>query len=81
MTPLFESIANCLQNNIDAGNIRNLNSTVMTLAIAFTVFAQADLSKLVDGGHLCKMDDRELLETYTHFWLSALTPGEQKLIA
>jgi AcrR family transcriptional regulator len=76
MTPIFTAIACCLQNNIEAGNIRNLNPAIMTLGIALTVFAQPELSKLVDGCRLCKLDSRDLVKTYTQFWLSALTPNE-----
>jgi AcrR family transcriptional regulator len=78
MTPLFTAVQNYLQTNIDSGNIRNLDSTIMTFGIALTVFAQPELSKLVEGCRLCKLDSRELVETYTQFWLSALKPAATK---
>lgn len=78
MTPIFTAMAKYLQNNIDAGNIRNLNPAIMTLGMALTVFAQPELSKLIEGCGLSRMDSREVLETYSKFWLGALVPSHEK---
>lgn len=78
MTPLFTVIVNYLQNNIEAGNIRKLNPAIMTLGIALTVFAQPELSKLIEGCRLYKLDSREVVETYSAFWLGALMPSDEK---
>jgi AcrR family transcriptional regulator len=78
MSPLFTTITNYLQKNIEAGNIRNLNPTIMTLGIALTVFAQPELSKLVEGCYLSKMDNRQVVEAYSKFWLAALLPSVEE---
>jgi len=78
LTPLFTTITNHLQKNIQAGNIRDLNPEIMTLGIALTVFAQPELSKLIEGCHLSKMDSRQVVEAYSQFWLAALLPSSQE---
>ena len=79
MTPLFTAITDYLQNNIEAGSIRNLNPSIMTLGIALTVFAQPELSKLIEGCRLSSMDSREAVEAYSRFWIGALVPdGEER---
>jgi AcrR family transcriptional regulator len=72
MTPLFMTIANYLENNMEAGSIRRLNSTIMTLGIALTVFAQPEISKLIEGSRFSKLDTREVVERYSEFWLGVL---------
>ena len=78
MTPMFTAIANSLQSSVDAGTIRNLDPAIMTLGIALTVFAQPELSKLVEGCALSRMDSREVVEILTDFWLDALVPSQEK---
>lgn len=78
MSPLFTSITNYLQENVETGSIRNLNPAIGTLGIALTVFAQPELSKLVEGCRLSSMNRREALETYSQFWLGALLPTAEK---
>lgn len=78
ISPLFATITNYLQSNIDAGYIRNLNPAIVTVGIALTVFAQPELSKLIEGCHLSKMDSRQAVEAYSQFWLAALLPTVQE---
>lgn len=79
LTPLFTVIANYLDRSIEAGHVRNLNPSITTLGIALTVLAQPELSRLLDGCHLSKLDLRDVLHTYTQFWLSALLPDKTNL--
>jgi len=74
LSPIFVVIERYLQSNMDAGRLRNLNPAITTTGIAMTVFAQPELSKLIVGCGLSKMDSREAVETYTRFWLGALLP-------
>jgi len=78
LTPLFTAISSYLHQNIETGTIRNLNPAITTLGMALTVLAQPELSKLVDGCHISRMDLRDVLETYTQFWLGALLPPEKE---
>ena len=80
MSPLFTAITNYLQENVETGSIRKLNPAIGTLGIALTVFAQPELSKLVEGCRLSSMDRREAVETYSQFWLEALLPASRKSI-
>lgn len=78
MSPLFTAITNYLQKNIDAGNLRNLDPAIMTLGMALTVFAQPELSNLIEGCRLSKLENREVVDTYSRFWLNALMPLEKE---
>jgi AcrR family transcriptional regulator len=72
MTPLFTIITNYLQNHIDSGAIRNLNPAIMTMGIALTVLVQPEISRLIEGCHLSRLELRQVVDTYTEFWLGAL---------
>jgi AcrR family transcriptional regulator len=74
ISPLFASMTEYFQENIDRGHFRNIDPAIMASGIALTVFAQPELSKLIDGCHLSKLDSRQVLETYAQFWLGALLP-------
>jgi AcrR family transcriptional regulator len=76
LTPLFTVIANYLDRSIEAGHVRNLDPSITTLGIALTVLAQPELSRLLDGCHLAKLDPRDALHTYTQFWMGALLPDK-----
>jgi AcrR family transcriptional regulator len=78
LTPLFTAIAGYLEANIELGRVRNLNPAIMTAGIALTVFAQPELSKLIEGCRLSKLDTRQAVEAYSAFWLGALLPSAQE---
>ena len=78
ITPLFTMITHYLSNNIEAGTIRNLNPVIVTLGMALSVLAQPEISKLIEGCHLSRLDLRQVVDTYTEFWLGALMPSSQK---
>ena len=80
LTPLFTAISSYLHKNVESGDIRNLNPAITTLGMALTVLAQPELSKLIDGCHVSRMDLRDVLETYTQFWLGALLPSDKEQI-
>jgi hypothetical protein len=75
--PLFTAITRYLEANIERGRIRDLNPAIMTAGIALTVFAQPELSNLIDGCRLSKLDRRQAVEAYSAFWLGALVPNAQ----
>ena len=50
----------------------------MTLGMALTVFAQPELSNLIEGCRLSKLENREVVDTYSRFWLNALMPLEKE---
>ncbi len=74
LTPLFEAISDYLSRNIESGKMRNLNPAIVTAAIALTVIAQPELSKLIDGNRLAKLGGREAIHEYSSFWLDVLVP-------
>jgi AcrR family transcriptional regulator len=77
ISPLFASMTEYFQENIERGNVRNIDPAIIATGIALTVFAQPELSKLIEGCHLSRMDSRQVLETYTQFWLGALLPPQE----
>ncbi|MBS1802808.1 MAG: TetR/AcrR family transcriptional regulator [Acidobacteria bacterium] len=77
LTPLFTAISSYLHKNVESGAIRNLNPAITTLGMALTVLAQPELSKLIDGCHISRLDLREVVDTYTQFWLGALLPSDK----
>ncbi len=78
LTPLFTAITRYLEANIQRGRIRDLNPAIMTAGIALTVFAQPEISNLIDGCRLSKLDTRQAVEAYSAFWLGALVPSSQE---
>jgi AcrR family transcriptional regulator len=75
LTPLFSAISDYLAKNIENGKVRNLNPSIVTAAIALTVIAQPELSKLVDGSPLSQLNGREAINEYSAFWLDVLVPA------
>jgi AcrR family transcriptional regulator len=75
LTPLFSAISDYLAKNIENGKVRNLNPSIVTAAIALTVIAQPELSRLVDGSPLSHLDGREAINEYSAFWLDVLVPA------
>lgn len=78
LTPLFTAIATYLEANIRLGRVRDLNPAIMTAGIALTVFVQPELSSLIDGCRLSKLDRRQAVEAYSAFWLGALVPSARE---
>jgi AcrR family transcriptional regulator len=78
LTPVFTAISTYLDGTIAAGSIRNLNPVIMTVAIVLSALAQPEISKLIEGCQLSKMNHREAVEAYTQFWLDAMAPDLQK---
>ena len=78
LAPLFTAIARYLEANIERGTVRNLNPAIMTAGIALTVFVQPELSNLIDGCTLSRLDSRKAVEAYSAFWLGALVPSLQE---
>lgn len=72
--PLFSTITEYLQANVVSGRVRQLNPIISTMAIGLTVFALPELSRVVQGCRLSKLDSREAIEEFTSFWLGALVP-------
>lgn len=78
LSPLFTAISAYLESNIEQGKVRNLNPAIMTAGIALSVLAQPELSKLIKGCRLSKLEPRQVVEAYSDFWLGALLPSPQE---
>lgn len=74
LTPLFTAIAGYLATNMQNGSLRNLDPAIVTAAMALTVIAQPELSKLITGSALSRMSGRESIDEYSRFWLTVLVP-------
>ena len=75
LTPLFAAITNYLSRNIENGKLRNLDPAIVTAAIALTVIAQPEISKLIEGDRLTPRGSREAISAYSSFWLDVLVPA------
>jgi len=78
LAPLFAAIASYLTTNMENGKLRTLNPVIVTAAMALTVIAQPELSKLIPGSTLSRMGGREAIDEYSTFWLNVLAPSPQE---
>jgi AcrR family transcriptional regulator len=78
LTPLFTAIAAYLSRNMESGKLRDLNPAIVTAAMALTVLAQPELSRLIAGSALSRMGGRESIDEYSKFWLKVLMPSTQE---
>jgi len=78
ISPFLALMSTYFQDNIEAGNMRNLNASISALAISLTVLGQPELSRLFDGCELSKMDRSDVVNAYSEFWIGALLPSEQE---
>jgi AcrR family transcriptional regulator len=76
LAPLLTAIAKYIQLNIETGKLRNLNPAIVTAAMAMTIIVQPELSKVIDGCELSKLNGREAQEEYSSFWLKILLPPQ-----
>jgi AcrR family transcriptional regulator len=74
LAPLFAAITRYLKAGIEKGELRELNPGIVAAAMALTVIAQPELSKLVADSGLSRMSNRESIDEYAKFWLKVLAP-------
>jgi AcrR family transcriptional regulator len=74
LAPLFTEIAGYLTTNMQNGKLRNFNPAIVTTAIALTVIAQPEVSKLIAGSRLSRQGAREAISEYATFWQKVLAP-------
>ena len=74
LTPVFAAFTRYLARNIEMGRIRNLDTRMITSALAMTAIVHPDLSRLISGGPPPHPDSRDAVRAYTKFWLDILTP-------
>lgn len=74
LSPTFSTVNRYLANNIASGKLRDLDSSLVTAALAATVMVHPELSKLIAGAPAPYSDSRDAIRVYTKFWLDVLTP-------
>lgn len=74
LAPLFSAITSYLSRTIESGKMRNLNPAIVTAAIALTVVAQPELTKLIEGHPEQPLHSREAIEKFAGFWMDVLLP-------
>jgi len=74
LTPLFSSISAYLSTHMENGNLRSLNPSIATAAMALTALAQPELSKLLRGKARGRMAGRDSIDEYSRFWMKVLVP-------
>jgi AcrR family transcriptional regulator len=72
MAPLLTAIATYLKLSIENGKLRNLNPAIVTAAMVLTIIVQPELSRIIEGCDLSRMNDRETQEAFSSFWLEIL---------
>ncbi|MFZ0304500.1 MAG: helix-turn-helix domain-containing protein [Terracidiphilus sp.] len=75
LAPLFTRIASYLNKSMESGKLRKLNPSIVTAAMALTVIAQPELSKLIAGSAYPRLGGRDSINEYTTFWLKVLMPS------
>lgn len=78
LIPLFTAITNYLATNMENGKLQSLNPSIVTAAMALTVIAQPELSKLISGSGLGRLGGREAIDEYSRFWLKILLPSPRE---
>jgi len=78
LAPLFTAITGYLTTNMENGKLRNLNPAIVTVAMALTVIAQPEVSKLIAGSRFSRLGGRESIDEYSSFWLKVLVPMPQE---
>ena len=76
LAPIFSTVNHYLAVNIENGKLRNLDSSLVTAALAMTVMVQPEFSKLITGAPPPYSGSREAIRAYTKFWLDVLVPSE-----
>ena len=74
LSPIFSAINRYLAANIENGKMRNLDTAMVTAALATTVIVLPEFSKLLRGSAPPYSDNREAVRAYTKFWLDVLAP-------
>ena len=77
LAPLFAAITRYLRAGIERGEIRDLNPVMVAAAMASTVIALPELSKLIADSSFSRMNNRESIDEYGKFWLQVLAPPSQ----
>jgi len=76
LSPIFSTVNHYLAVNIESGKLRNLDSSLVTAALAMTVMVQPEFSKLITGAPPPYSGSRDAIRAYTKFWLDVLVPSE-----
>jgi AcrR family transcriptional regulator len=76
LSPIFSAVNGYLAKNIESGKLRNLDSSLVTAALATTVMVHPEFSKLITGAPPPYSDSREAIQVYTRFWLDVLVPQD-----
>ena len=74
LSPMFSTVNRYLARNIASGKLRNLDSSLVTAALATMVMVHPEFSKLIAGAPAPYSDSREAIRVYTKFWLDVLAP-------
>jgi len=76
LSPIFGEFNSYLTRNIETGRIRDLDTRMITSALAVTVMVQPEISRLITGMLPPQTDVRAAVRAYTKFWLDVLSPSQ-----
>jgi AcrR family transcriptional regulator len=72
LAQLLTAIDDYLKTHIQAGRIRNVNSAIVTVAMAMSVFVQPEISRIIGWSQFQALNSRQILNEYSAFWVNAL---------
>jgi AcrR family transcriptional regulator len=80
LSPTFMAIRQYLAASIQKGEMRDMDPSMATAALASMVMMHFSLSRLVDGEGPVGSDNRKAARAYTRFWLDVLNPRPVALV-
>lgn len=76
LSPMFSAVNRYLARNIENGNLRNVDPSLLTAALATSVMIHPEFTKLIAGAPPPYSDSRQAIQVYTRFWLDVLVPRD-----
>jgi AcrR family transcriptional regulator len=71
--PIFSTVETYLKKSMDAGTLRTVDPTVLTVALGMTVISYPEIARLLDrSSHY--VENRGAIESFSRFWLNVLLP-------
>lgn len=81
LSPTFMAIRQYLATSIQKGEMRDMDPSMATAALASTVLMHSGLTRMVDNEESVASDNRKAIRAYTRFWLDVLNPRPTSLVS
>jgi AcrR family transcriptional regulator len=74
LAQLLTAMNDYLKTQIQAGRIRNVSSSIATVAIAMSVLLEPEIYRIMGWSQFQALSSRQILNEYCAFWVNALVP-------